>query len=610
MSTVDHSLSLTPPAQMSGVERLGALLTGLGILALLVGFLSATPLSPWLVMGFGGAFIVSAGVLSSINRKKYRSLSAICLFTGVISLVLLALRANLTGWAMFAAVFVVTAIGATIYFWGAFGKGPAGIKNNGIFHSEATRQAGAISWMLAIAFTGFYIILYWFPDQLFGLVAAADPLYHAITGKSTYWIDEQGMGHVTNQWFVYGFIYTVAVVVMGFRFILKYRHSKYQIVRTLCVAFFQLVIAFALPTVFEVLNEKQRVQFEPAVASYLPVYQGYESAKNEYYAVKDSVDKGVNTALYSPMLAGLEQRYNAAKEQTLEAQGPMLAKRPQVTAHYFSYFWPLGYDRLTPSTIEYYTGVEPFDGVHVPSSDGKYLTTQAGFGTFGWIAIGFGIFMSFVGVVVLTYFFGKRWYCSFVCGCGGLAETAGDPFRQQSDKSLKAWRIERWSIYSVLGLITLVTVLLLVDWKLHFLGDGLKGNLKSGYGFLIGSCFAGVVGTGFYPILGSRVWCRFGCPQAAILGIIQKYFSRFRITTNGGQCISCGNCSTYCEMGIDVKSYAQRGENIVRASCVGCGVCSSVCPRGVLNLENGPTDSRYNGLEPISISAGEIQIKG
>jgi Pyruvate/2-oxoacid:ferredoxin oxidoreductase delta subunit len=610
MSTVDHSLSLTPPANMSVAERLGAFISGLGILALLVGFLSATPLSPWLVMGFGGAFLVSAGVLASINRAKYGRLIVVSLVLGVLALALLALRVNLTGWAMFGAVFGVTVIGASIYFWGAFGKGPAGIKNNGIFHSSATRQAGVISWMLAIAFTGFYVILYWFPDQLFGLVAAADPLYHAITGKSTYWIDEQGMGHVTNQWFVYGLMYTVAVIVMGFRFILKYRHSKYQIVRTLSVAFFQLVIAFALPTVFEVLNEKQRIEFEPAVASYLPVYQGYESAKNEYYAAKDSVDKGVNTALYSPMLAGLEQRYNAAKQQTLEAQGPMLAKRPQVTAHYFSYFWPLGYDRISPSTIEYYTGVEPFDGVHVPSGDGKYLTTQAGFGTFGWVAIGFGIFMSFVGVVVLTYYFGKRWYCSFVCGCGGLAETAGDPFRQQSDKSLKAWRIERWTIYSVLGLITLVTVLMLVDWKLHFLGEGLKGNLKSGYGFLIGSMFAGVVGTGFYPILGSRVWCRFGCPQAAILGIIQKYFSRFRITTNGGQCISCGNCSTYCEMGIDVKSYAQRGENIVRASCVGCGVCSSVCPRGVLNLENGPKDTRYNGLEPISISAGEIQIRG
>jgi hypothetical protein len=26
-------------------------------------------------------------------------------------------------------------------------------------------------------------------------------------------------------------------------------------------------------------------------------------------------------------------------------------------------------------------------------------------------------------------FYGKRWYCSWVCGCGGLAETAGDSFR-------------------------------------------------------------------------------------------------------------------------------------------------------------------------------------
>jgi ferredoxin len=102
--------------------------------------------------------------------------------------------------------------------------------------------------------------------------------------------------------------------------------------------------------------------------------------------------------------------------------------------------------------------------------------------------------------------------------------------------------------------------------------------------------FSGVIGTGFYPILGNRSWCRFGCPQAAILGIIQKYCSRFRITTNGGQCIGCGNCSTYCEMGIDVKAYAQRGQDIVRASCVGCGICSAVCPRGVLRLENGAAD--------------------
>ena len=114
---------------------------------------------------------------------------------------------------------------------------------------------------------------------------------------------------------------------------------------------------------------------------------------------------------------------------------------------------------------------------------------------------------------------------------------------------------------------------------------------------MIGSMFSGFVGTGFYPIFGSRVWCRFGCPMAAILGFQQKLFSKFRITTNGGQCISCGNCSTYCEMGIDVKSYAQRGENIVRSSCVGCGICSAVCPRGVLRLENdSPSGKLKNPL--------------
>ena len=86
--------------------------------------------------------------------------------------------------------------------------------------------------------------------------------------------------------------------------------------------------------------------------------------------------------------------------------------------------------------------------------------------------------------------------------------------------------------------------------------------------------------------------------MAAILGIIQRYFSRFRITTNGSQCISCGNCTTYCEMGIDVRAYAQQGANIVRASCVGCGVCAAVCPRGVLKLENGATFAdRFPGAE-------------
>lgn len=268
-----------------------------------------------------------------------------------------------------------------------------------------------------------------------------------------------------------------------------------------------------------------------------------------------------------------------------------------------------------------------------------------------------GVAMIFIVSPILTYLYGKRWYCSWVCGCGALAETAGDPFRQLSSKKISVWKLERWSIHVVLVLVFLTTIAVIwsflgsnpdlssfsretfvigvVSFLVLLMGiiyffkrkemdkdalysmitivcviagtiaiqafSGEKNilfiksyTLTKWYGFGIGAAFSGVLGVGFYPILGSRVWCRFGCPMAAILGLQQRLLSRFRITTNGGQCISCGNCSAYCEMGIDVRAYAQKGQNIVRSSCVGCGICSAVCPRGVLKLENGPVANRTN----------------
>jgi ferredoxin-type protein NapH len=231
------------------------------------------------------------------------------------------------------------------------------------------------------------------------------------------------------------------------------------------------------------------------------------------------------------------------------------------------------------------------------------LNTLIASGNMGIFILVWGIVLTLIVVPVLVYFYGKRWYCSWVCGCGGLAETLGDPYRQLSSKKMVAWKIERWLVHGVLVFALLMTVFSLYS---YFSGaDSLMGiktkEVEYYYGFLIGSIFAGVIGTGFYPILGNRVWCRFGCPLAAYLGLVQRFKSRFRITTNGGQCISCGNCSTYCEQGIDVRAYAQKGENIIRASCVGCGVCAAVCPRGVLKLENGPEEGR---IKTVNIPLG------
>lgn len=258
--------------------------------------------------------------------------------------------------------------------------------------------------------------------------------------------------------------------------------------------------------------------------------------------------------------------------------------------------WPLDYDFLFDYNVKY---------LFESGNAGKYF--------FFW-----GIVLSVIVVPLLTYFYGKRWYCSWVCGCGGLAETLGDPYRQHSDKSLFAWKIERWLVHGVLVFAVLMTVW--TGWHTYHEINGLNPeggshmllgisafDVRQWYGLLIGAWFAGVIGTGFYPIFGNRVWCRFGCPLAAYLGIVQRFKSRFRITSNGGQCISCGNCSTYCEMGIDVRAYAQKGQNIVRASCVGCGVCASVCPRGVLKLENGPEAGRVSD-NPILIGRDGVSL--
>jgi polyferredoxin len=158
--------------------------------------------------------------------------------------------------------------------------------------------------------------------------------------------------------------------------------------------------------------------------------------------------------------------------------------------------------------------------------------------------------------------------------------------------------------------ISLTIVALLLIAKLTNSEDvfSLKSrSIKKAYGFFIGAIFSGVIGVGFYPMLGNRVWCRFGCPMAGYMGLFQRFKSRFRITTNGSQCISCGNCSTYCEQGIDVRAYAQKGQNIVRSSCVGCGICSEVCPRGVLKLENGPEKDRIID-NPIHIGKDGVYL--
>lgn len=584
----NYSISGTETQKLSILNKIGIGVFAIGITGLIELVITAVQLEKTVIKLNNGAFIILASFSAMLlgiflfSRKKsglqfhghyFRNTNLsqkIGLGIGGIGFGIIG-----TAWAgveLYPATFFLwlsmglMAVGILVYTYGTYAGYTAGIKNNNVWFNSLSKR-GILGWIAGIILTLFYVQLYWFSDSLEGLVRLFDPLAFLFTGKPA------------SKWFVYGTVYTFLILFLGIKFIIKYRNNRYQIIRTLSVVFFQLVFAYALPYIMEAFVETQ----------------GYfgKDLKN---------------------------------------------------------IWPLNY---------YFV-------------EAGQLNAMSNSGISGTFYFFWGIILFLFVTPILTYYLGKRWYCSWVCGCGGLAETAGDSFRHLSSKKQVAWKIERWVVHSVMVFVLLMTVgalwpyfsgreyqigfatitensyytftmlvlmgfgtffllrsrkfknkILLVAGIITFLISGLltyayftdaqdvfvmeSKSIKKAYGFLVGAAFAGVIGVGFYPLLGNRVWCRFGCPMAGYMGLFQRFKSRFRITTNGSQCISCGNCSTYCEQGIDVRAYAQKGENIIRSSCVGCGICSAVCPRGVLKLENGPEKGRFDS-NPLIVTKDGVEL--
>jgi ferredoxin-type protein NapH len=238
-------------------------------------------------------------------------------------------------------------VGALLYIFPKI-QFPAGIKNNGIFFN-VMKNTGWLGIFTGTWLIAFYVVLYFFPEYMTNWVSMVDPISKALNGNEA------------GRFFLYGFIYTICILVMGVRMIIHYRHSKYQILRTTSVMFFQTAFAFLIPEILIRLNKP-------------------------YFDFKN--------------------------------------------------IWPLDYGFFFDSRL-------------------NELTSN---GTLGLFMLGWGMALIIIAVPVFVYFFGKRWYCSWVCGCGGLAETLGDPYRQLSNKSLKAWKVERWMIHGVFAFAIVMTI--------------------------------------------------------------------------------------------------------------------------------------------------------
>ena len=200
----------------------------------------------------------------------------------------------------------------------------------------------------------------------------------------------------------------------------------------------------------------------------------------------------------------------------------------------------------------------------------------------------FPLLQTFVILPLIIKYWGKGVYCGWICSCGGMAETLGDEYRNKAPHGPKAKKLENISQFILL--FAIITTVIVFFAKNSYLGQGFEYVYK----LLIDVFFAGVLGLGVYFFMGGRVWCRFGCPLAALMNIYTR-FSRYRIVSEKKKCISCNICTKVCHMGIDVMNFANKGKPLNDAQCVRCSACIVECPMDVLafaSLDKGDPQNR------------------
>ena len=208
----------------------------------------------------------------------------------------------------------------------------------------------------------------------------------------------------------------------------------------------------------------------------------------------------------------------------------------------------------------------------------------------GVIGVVWAVVLTFILLPLFTIRYGKI-YCSYICSCGALAETVGNGFRHRGPKGDFPRKLEKYGYVFIL-LATIATIADLMGFRpvLWMTGqEAFRLDLLGWYDLWVGTFLADALAIGLYPFLGQRIWCRMWCPLAFWMNFWGRW-SNFEIVPEKGKCIDCNVCNQYCQMGIDIKGRALRGEavTLVDTTCVGCKECIVRCPMQILHLGDIP----------------------
>ncbi len=246
---------------------------------------------------------------------------------------------------------------------------------------------------------------------------------------------------------------------------------------------------------------------------------------------------------------------------------------------------------LIPYYLPYLKGGQSFFAdTYAPVNKNAYVYLYNGFTSFS------GFAYVFVVVPVAVWFLGKR-YCSWFCACGNLAEAIGVTawgnkwVTQKTPRGKTAKTLEYLQYVFLAFAVVFGFALFLHAWKI-IVAPGLIDTMRAFQDLVVDLIFGALIGVGAYPFLGTRIWCRFGCPLAGGMRLFGKYTkSKFQVVANE-KCKGLNLCTTQCPMGIDVAGYAHVNKvptmgsfGLQNSPCIGCGGCIDICPVQALSFQ-------------------------
>lgn len=197
---------------------------------------------------------------------------------------------------------------------------------------------------------------------------------------------------------------------------------------------------------------------------------------------------------------------------------------------------------------------------------------------FSGSAVPFVSMLWFIGLVVVSYFFGKTW-CGWLCHLGGMQDFL---FRTNSRKWLASEKSQKIISYVQIGLLVALIVQLIITRSIVWIK---YDPFKVAFNFISSNStgYVLVILLLVSSVLVYRPFCRLACPVGLILGWVTKIPGARKLSISSS-CVNCKSCVKSCKQ--QSVAVIQNKVIVKTQDCILCGDCIESCKKNSIGVKN------------------------